>query len=154
MSLQLFKEHDESFPIRNISNVVAIFRKELAKNEPDLLLLSLVVGAIENIMTSNRSSAQVENLQTCDTVIDFDSIVMNFDSDQLLLTNVDLHIVEALYTKFYSIVKGSVDLSKFRRGYANQKLVEKVSDVILSSLTKNYSKEKSHLQSIYSYLTG
>lgn len=154
MSLPLFKEHDESFPIRSIANVVAIFRKELAKNEPDLLLLSLVVGAIECTMTSKQLFPHVDREQTRDTVIEFNPTVMHYSSDRLLLINVDLHNVEELYAKFYSIVKDSVDLSKFQSEYASQKLIETVSEVILSPLTNNYSKGKSHLQSIYSFLTG
>lgn len=145
MSLVIFKEHEASFPIRNIANVVAVFRKELAKNEPDLLLLSLVVGVIENTMTQ---------VKPCVRLMDVVSTEFYMDSDKILLPDVDLHVVKTLYEKFYSIVQSNVDLANFQEGFASRELVEKVSDVILNNLTKRYNKDKAHLQSIYSYLTG
>lgn len=148
---KLFKEHSESFPIRDIPTVVAVFRRELAKKEPDLLLLSLVAGAIENTMTSVRPTA-VET----DPVTNTTETNLNFDQMPLKLPDIELHIIEALYTKFHSIVKSGVDPMKFdnRDGYANRELVKKVSDVIWNTLTRSYYKDRAHLQSMYSYLTG
>ena len=38
--------------------------------------------------------------------------------------------------------------------YATRELVKRVSDVIWNSLTRSYYKDRAHLQSVYSYLTG
>ncbi|CAH1724423.1 unnamed protein product [Aphis gossypii] len=149
MSLKVFKEHAELFPIRDVPAVVAVFRRELEKKEPDLLLLSLVAGAIENTMTSVRPTTEVSVAVTTET---------NFDFDQapLRLPDVELHIVEALYTKFYSVIKSSIDPLHFdeRDGHASRELVKRVSDVIWNTLTRSYYKDRAHLQSMYSYLTG
>lgn len=149
MPLKIFKEHAESFPISDIPSAVAVFRKELEKKEPDLLLLSLVAGAIENTMTCFRPTNEATVAVTAETSYDLDQA-------PLRLPDVELHIIEALYTKFYSIIKGSVDPSQFdeRDGHASRELVKKVSDVIWNTLTRSYYKDRAHLQSMYSYLTG
>jgi len=149
MSLKVFKEHAELFPIRDIPAVVAVFRRELEKKEPDLLLLSLVAGAIENTMTSVRPTTEVPVAVTAETNFDFDQV-------PLKLPDIELHIVEALYTKFYSVIKSSIDPLHFneRDGHASRELVKRVSDVIWNTLTRSYYKDRAHLQSMYSYLTG
>jgi len=149
MSLKVFKEHAELFPIRDVPAVVAVFRRELEKKEPDLLLLSLVAGAIENTMTSVRPTTEVPVAVTAETNFDFDQV-------PLRLPDVELHIVEALYTKFYSVIKSSIDPLNFneRDGHASRELVKRVSDVIWNTLTRSYYKDRAHLQSMYSYLTG
>lgn len=149
MSLKVFKEHAESFPIRDIPTVVAVFRRELDKKEPDLLLLSLVAGAIENTMTCVRPTVEVPVAVSAETNCDLDEM-------PLRLPDIDLHIVEALYAKFYSVIKGSVDPLQFDKchGYASRELVKRVSDVIWNTLTRSYYKDRAHLQSMYSYLTG
>lgn len=149
MPLKIFKEHAESFPISDIPAAVAVFRRELDKKEPDLLLLSLVAGAIENTMTCVRPTVEVPIAVTNDTSFDLDEV-------PLRLPDVELHIIEALYTKFYSVIKSSVDPTQFheRDGHASRELVKRVSDVIWNTLTRSYYKDRAHLQSMYSYLTG
>ncbi|KAL5239795.1 hypothetical protein ACI65C_007205 [Semiaphis heraclei] len=149
MSLKVFKDHAELFPIRDIPAVVEVFRRELEKKEPDLLLLSLVAGAIENTMTCVRPTTEVPVVVSAETNF-------NIDPVPLRLPDVELHIVEALYTKFYSVIKSSVDPLHFddRDGHASRELVKKVSDVIWNTLTRSYYKDRAHLQSMYSYLTG
>jgi len=126
---------------------VAVFRRELAKKEPDLLLLSLVAGAIENTMTCVRPCVEVPVVVSAETDIDFDHV-------PLRLPDVELHIVEALYTKFYSVIKSSVDPLQFDEARTTRELVKRVSDVIWNTLTRSYYKDRAHLQSMYSYLTG
>ena len=86
---------------------------------------------------------------------------------------VELHIVEALCAKFESIIKGYCDLSLFRcfaplnisinihtchnsrtGRFASRDLVKRVSDIVWNTLTKSQYRDRAHLQSIYSYLTG
>ena len=68
---------------------------------------------------------------------------------------VEVHIVEALCAKFESVIKGYCDLSVFKEGqYATRSLVKRVSDIIWNTLSKAQYKDRAHLQSIYSYLTG
>lgn len=107
--------------------------------EPNLSLLSIVLGVIENILTVNRNVPPdidtSKSLEPIFPVIEFPTI-------------------EALYNKFTTIVKSSVDLTEHKSEYATRELVKKVSDVIWSSLTRSYYKDRAHLQSLYSFLTG
>ncbi|XP_033230482.1 menin [Belonocnema kinseyi] len=135
-----FREEDKAlFPIQSISSIVQIFQNQLENSsEPDLVLLSILVGAVENSLTCNRASASQ------------DSTVY----DEPKLPAVEFEIAEALYTKFQAVIKGAVDLSVFDSKYATRELVKKVSDVIWNSLTRSYYKDRAHLQSLYSYLTA
>ncbi|XP_076273320.1 menin 1 isoform X2 [Rhynchophorus ferrugineus] len=125
------------FPIKNINTVVKLFTNQLQGcNEPDLALLSIVTGLIENQLTSRSNAIQLS-----------DSPEAN------ILPRFELDTVENLYKKFHLIITSSVENNK-TKGYATRELVKKVSDVIWNSLTRSYYKDRAHLQSLYSYLTG
>lgn len=131
------KQH---FPLQNIQDVVDLF-KDLLENTPEtnLALLSIVLGTIEHALTMNRTlSTHIDSSKTL----------------QPIFPVVELSTVEALYTKFVTLVKSSVDLSVYPTDRTTRELVKKVSDVIWSSLTRSYYKDKAHLQSLYSFLTG
>ena len=136
-----FRDADKQhFPLQNIQDVVDLFRDHLEKcAQPNLSLLSIVLGAIENTLTVNRAIPQ-----DIDTSKNLEPI----------FPVIELSTVEALQCKFVSHVKGSVDLSQYTSGYATRDLVKRVSDVIWGSLTRTYYKDRAHLQSLYSFLTG
>ncbi|XP_064490117.1 menin-like isoform X2 [Ornithodoros turicata] len=128
------------FPLRKIDDVVEFFRSQLENNdEPDLALLSIVTGNIENSMTSHRSH----------NVDDLSDIKCSFPE-------VGFGPIEALYVKFVCQIKGSIDLTLLENAgpTGSRELVKRVSDVIWSSLTRSYYKDRPHLQSLFSYLTG
>ncbi|XP_044732761.1 menin isoform X2 [Chrysoperla carnea] len=138
----IIRDNDRTlFPIKNISSVLDIFKNQLENSpEPDLALLSIIVGAVENSLTCNRGSANLELYQPMDSSS---------------LPTLELHIADALYTKFHSLIKSSVDMTKYKnKSYASREIVKRVSDVIWNSLTRSYYKDRAHLQSLYSYLTG
>lgn len=133
------------FPIKNVSSVVEIFKKQLeGGGEPDLALLSIIVGAVENSLTCNRTGCTTAGGE-------YESV-----DAAAGLPPFELHIAEALYNKFHNLVKGSVDISVYGGAdkYATRELVKRVSDVVWNSLTRSYYKDRAHLQSLYSYLTG
>ena len=134
---ELEKQH---FPLQRTQDVVDLFKEQLNKNENvNLSLLSIVLGTIENALTVSRSHATSR------------------DADQALepiFPIVEWDTVNDLYTKFVTIVKSSVDLSKYPDKFATRELVKRVSDVIWGGLTRAFYKDKAHLQSLYSFLTG
>lgn len=136
-----FREREKRyFPLQNIQSVVNLFRDQLENSDnPNLALLSIVLGVIENTLTVNRAISQA-----VDTAKNLEPI----------FPVVELSTVDALYQKFVAQVRGSVDLTLYSGKYASRELVKKVSDVIWNSLTRSYCKDKAHLQSLYSYLTG
>lgn len=133
-----------SFPVDGVRRLIELFEKQLS-GEPDLALLSIVVGAIENSLTEPRT-AQVEQAEH----VHGDKLVtVGFPQ----ITYEDVH---ALYDKFVGIVRGALGSEARTKTsqHATRTLVKRVSDVIWNSLTRSYYKDRAHLQSLYSYLTG
>ncbi|OWF51452.1 menin-like [Mizuhopecten yessoensis] len=136
-----FRENEKQhFPLQSIQDVVDLFRDQLTgSDEPNLPLLSIVLGAIENVLTVNRSlPGEIDHSKTLEPIFPV----------------IELETVEALYEKFVTHVKRSIDLTKFCGEVATRELVKLVSDVIWSSLMRSFYKDKAHLQSLYSFLTG
>lgn len=134
-----FRDKDKAlFPIKNVSSVIKLFRNQLECTlEPDLSLLSIVAGCIENSLTSRCNAT----LQICEPI------------DHNGLPTLEVETVESLYKKFHTIIKSAVEKNK-TNSFATREVVKKVSDVIWNSLTRSYYKDRAHLQSLYSYLTG
>ncbi|XP_014212070.1 menin [Copidosoma floridanum] len=136
--VSLLEEDKGVFPITNISSVVQIFQNQLETcAEPDLALLSILVGAVENTLTCNRNFVTEEAAAY----------------DEPKLPPVELGMIETMYSKFSSVIKNSVDLKVYNTKYATRELVKRVSDVIWNSLSRSYYKDRAHLQSLYCYLT-
>ncbi|XP_066252081.1 menin isoform X1 [Euwallacea similis] len=136
--MAVFRDVDKAlFPLKDIKAVVKLFAGQLqGPNEPDLTLLSIVTGVIENQLTSRSYVGQ------------------NSDSPETnVLPLFELDTIENLYKKFHLIIKSAVEPNKAKT-YATRELVKRVSDVIWNSLTRSYYKDKAHLQSLFSFLTG
>ena len=134
-----FEREKQHFPLQKIEDVIDIFKCQLKeKDNVNLSLLSIILGTIENALTVNRalSASKIDNsLEPIFPIIQWETI-------------------EALYTKFVTHVKSYVDLSQYPDKFTNRDLVKKVSDVIWGSLTRGHYKDRAHLQSLYSFLTG
>jgi len=161
------KEDRKHFPLRSTDAVVALFREHLAdRKEPNLTLLSVVLGALENSLTSNRGqtsrdrsgSQKVESdLLAAEAVEPASSVSSISKLNKRCSTGLpalQLSVVEALYEHFVTIVKGSVDLSSHTEKYSCASLVKKVSDVIWGALTRTFYKDRAHLQTVFTLLTG
>lgn len=135
-----FQDIDKAlFPINNINSVIQLFKNQLENAyEPDLALLSIIAGVIENSLTCRSNAA----LQVCEPV------------EQYSLPILELETIETFYNKFHTIIKGAIEPNTKAKSYATRELVKKVSDVIWNSLTRSYYKDRAHLQSLYSYLSG
>ncbi|XP_047240928.1 menin isoform X1 [Girardinichthys multiradiatus] len=136
------------FPLRGIDGVVQLFDAELRRSEPDLALLSLVLGFVEHFLAVNRvipinvPGVRFEPLEP--------------DCPTSCFPTVELGMISALYERFTAQIRGAVDLSQFRRttGGSSRELVKKVSDVIWNSLSRSYFKDRAHIQSLFSLITG
>lgn len=146
----LHSAQKKHFPLRGIDGVVQLFRAELQKAEPDLALLSLVLGFVEHFLAVNRvipvnvPGVRFEPLEP--------------DRPTSCFPTVELGTISALYERFTAQIRGAVDLSLFRRASAasgsDRELVKKVSDVIWNSLSRSYFKDRAHIQSLFSLITG
>ncbi|TRY58708.1 hypothetical protein DNTS_001261 [Danionella cerebrum] len=136
------------FPLRGIDGVVKLFETELKSPEPDLSLLSLVLGFVEHFLAVNRVvPINVPGVR-------FEPL--NPDSPNSCFPTVELNLISALYERFLAQIRGAVDLSQFRKpaGVSSRELVKKVSDVIWNSLSRSYFKDRAHIQSLFSLITG
>ena len=134
------------WPLKNSDEIIKLFKTQLENEdaEPDLTLLSIVVGLYENTLCS----------QNLDATLSFPDI----QHDQ----------VEILYKKFQTIIAiaeplpAQVNKSKTRSApsispketkYATREIIKRVSDIIWNSLLRSTYKDRAHLQSLYSYLS-
>uniref|UniRef100_A0A8C9VZG7 Menin n=1 Tax=Scleropages formosus TaxID=113540 RepID=A0A8C9VZG7_SCLFO len=136
------------FPLRGIDGVLQLFDAELRKPEPDLALLSLVLGFVEHFLAVNRVvPANVPG-------VTFEPLEPGCPSS--CFPTVELGLIAALHERFTAQIRGAVDLSQYRRpsGGSSRELVKKVSDVIWNSLSRSYFKDRAHIQSLFSLITG
>ncbi|KAF3836757.1 hypothetical protein F7725_004221 [Dissostichus mawsoni] len=120
----LHSTQKKHFPLRGIDGVVQLFDSELHKPEPDLALLSLVLGFVEHFLAVNRvvpinvPGVRFEPLEA--------------DCPNSCFPTVELGMISALYERFTAQIRGAVDLSQYRRtgSGSSRELVKKVSDVL------------------------
>ncbi|XP_069738726.1 menin [Phaenicophaeus curvirostris] len=138
------------FPLRSVGAVVRLFEAELRQPEPDLVLLSLVLGFVEHFLAVNRV------LPTNVPGISFEARPGPEPHTLAYFPVAELSIVAALYARFTAQIRGAVDLSLYPRpdGFSSRELVKKVSDVIWNSLSRSYFKDRAHIQSLFSFITG
>jgi len=149
----LSSEERKLFPLKTVSSVVTLVQSILKRtNEPDLALISIILGYIENTLTCNH----VHTVGTKSSIISDDGEkCVTSTAKGCDFPEVELNVIEALYTKFKAIIKSSIDLTQYGcPTYATREIVKKVSDIIWNTLTRSYYKDRAHLQSLYSYLTG
>ena len=162
------------FPLKTVGDVLKLFEYELNKVETNLAMLSIIAGEIENSMTSCRPLVKDDvpgDLEKCSDTINHSGEQKNADGD---LTNTNLPIepvlhwdlVHALYQKFESIIKSCCDVNilqaarsdkhsdQCERAKSIRSLIKHVADIVWNTLSKSQYKDRPHLQSIYSYLTG
>ena len=132
------------FPLDSTESVINLFKSQLENEEKnvDLTLISICLGYYENSLCNRENR---ENKCTFPTL--------------------DYGTFEELYKKFKSIViiaetqpsqtKGkskTVDSQDVK--LPTREKIKKISDVIWNSLLRSSYKDRVHLQSVYSYLTG
>lgn len=98
------------FPLRSIDDVVRLFAAELGREEPDLVLLSLVLGFVEHFLAVNRV------IPTNVPELTFQPSPAPDPPGGLTYFPVaDLSIIAALYARFTAQIRGAVDLSLYPR---------------------------------------
>jgi menin len=135
------------FPLVSFEGVIQLFKHQLdCKQDPDLSLLSLVFGYIENVLCNKEASSSANTKSF--PILDYDT-------------------VDGLYKKFKSIVaigetafqqtpvtKSKKKEESFEIKVPTREKIKKISDVIWHSLLRSSYKDRAHLQSVYSYLSG
>jgi len=123
------------FPLKTTDAVVELFEAQLSTGAPDLACLSLVLGALEVKMTSDGT-------------------------DDATFSQVNFTDLESLYQRFLTLLRRSIPANEIvscRHGavvVSSSDIVHKVSNVVWSCLGGSYHKDRAHIQSLYSLLTG
>ncbi|KAH8241865.1 hypothetical protein KR026_008016 [Drosophila bipectinata] len=146
------------FPLKSTADVVNLFRRALTSGiEPDLTLLSIVVGYIELSLTTGEAAAQAAQAAAAAAAAGDISQAGTGGNDVIMGNTVPFPVVTheliaGLYKKFQTILS-VVDKPKPHR-QATREVIKKVSDVIWNSLIRSSYKDRAHLQNLYSYLSG
>jgi len=141
------------FPIKSIGDVLKLFRHELTKDEPNLALLSVVVGFIEHSLAVGRTTTNTQQVDSAPQTGSSDSDYGVVEANTF--PELDWSIAKVLYKRFESHVIGSIDQSLCCASpYSDRALVKKVADVIWFSLSRSYKGVQAHLQSLFSYITA
>lgn len=140
--MSAISEYKRYFPIDSLQKVCSIFEEQLRSDKKaDLALFSIIVGAVENNLTNVKNNDKDVNLAAKKFV------KMKFPS-------VEWDEVRSLHDRFVSLMRSGVDTKLLSGTFATRDLVKRVADVVWNSLTRSYYKDRAHLQSIYSFLTG
>ncbi|KAH8271918.1 hypothetical protein KR044_010892 [Drosophila immigrans] len=135
------------FPLKSTGDVVNLFRRALTSAiEPDLTLLSIVVGYIELSLTTGEAA---QAAQAAQAALGAGDVIMGNSVPFPVVTH---ELIAGLYKKFQTILS-VVDKPKPHR-QATRDIIKKVSDVIWNSLIRSSYKDRAHLQNLYSYLSG
>lgn len=135
----------ELFPLNSPEKVIDLVKNQLSKpaDEVDITLISICCGFFENFFTKENQTNKT-----------------NFP-------NVEFHEIDELYKKFKTIVSSAEAAITPQANPKAKKVAEsqepkiptrekikKISDTIWHSLLRQNAKDRCHLQSVYSYLTG
>ncbi|XP_023324645.1 menin, partial [Eurytemora carolleeae] len=150
------READQAlFPLVNVGRVVQLFRQQLCgKEQPDLVLLSIVAGAVEHSLTASRATSP--KLQKDSGSDDEYEVEETADVCNLKLEPAISYVqVSALYQKYIAVIKGYCDLSLFPDAgeFATKDLIKRVSDILWNTLSKDKIKDRTHISNIFSYVT-
>ncbi|SPP81465.1 menin [Drosophila guanche] len=140
------------FPLKSTADVVNLFRRALTSGiEPDLTLLSIVVGYIELSLTTGEAASQAAAAAAAMTqaATGGSDVIMGNSVPFPVVTH---ELIAGLYKKFQTILS-VVEKPKPHR-QATREIIKKVSDVIWNSLIRSSYKDRAHLQNLYSYLSG
>lgn len=154
------------FPLKSIDDVVRLFRQHLeATADPDLTLLSILTGMIENTLTSKCAISTPPSADTPNTCPAADASPNHSPPTPDTFSTfpiIDLACVTTLYDKFQVILSladadntdSDISSTTAEPKYATRELIKKVSDIVWNSLIRSTYKDRAHLQSLYSYLAG
>ena len=148
------------FPLKCIRDVIGLFDEQLnSTTEPNLTLLSIVLGTVENMLTIRPNRNHYHHNDNHNDIDNYKNNTYPYEGDHNdnhnVFPTIELSTIESLYNKFRAHVVGTIDLTIYdRQSTSDQHLIKNISDVIWNSLARNYYKDRAHLQYLFSYLTG
>lgn len=137
------------FPLNSTESVINLFKNQLAQNENevDITLISLCLGYFENAFCKLENP----NKNTFPT-LDFEELDELYKKFKSIVSIAETSTTSAHQSQSKS-KKNAENLSQEPK-VATREKIKKISDVIWHSLLRSSYKDRCHLQSVFSYLTG
>lgn len=141
------------FPLTCVDDVVNLFRDQLTSGfQPNLTLLSIVLGVVEHSLTVSRPLEKTPRGRPSDK-INLEGIDRDEKENQSI-PPVKLEDIRVLFEVFVKLVIDFVDIKGVPPKYTSAQLLKKVSDLLWNNLTKTFYKDKGHLQFLYTLFKG
>lgn len=157
------------FPLNSIEAVVALFRHmvlEAKHTPPNLALVSIMLGFFETeTYLQQQQQASKEASEGSDgPVKDGGEEEKDEEKKEVLNEEAEIPVLtfqraQDLYQQFVSLVTdqlaefcGSAESDEKKA--ASREMIKAISDLLWKQLFRNYQKEKTHIQFLYSFLTG
>ena len=165
MEFSIKERSKQTFPLKHIKDVVNLFEAELTEpEEPDLVLLSIVMGSLETALTTIKDTPLKEH----ETDISAPTDLNNEKEEDADFPVLSLPLVENLWNQFVNQVKNInfeeenefedrplIELTHSKdQEFASESQVKKIANSIWNTLSRAYYKDKPHLQTLFSYLIG
>lgn len=132
------------FPLNSQADTVRLFASELDKTDPNLLLLSLVAGAIET--SCCVCSASGANAWKASAGVGLREAFP-----------LEISHIEEMYRRFLAELKTAVPPSvveKNEKGYTQRSVIKMVADFVWKPLSRSFHKDRPHIQTVYSFMTS
>ena len=149
-SLLNLKQHSHLFPINSSNDAVKCLKALISPvdGEPDLTLISLVLGALENALAEADSLGQESEDPK--------------SSDERTFPTIRFEAMKSLYHKFHQNLKtqtpsnSSIQNEDTSESQCSSRRAEVrlVADKVWIQLARSYRKDKLRMQYLYSLLTG
>lgn len=136
--------YKDLFPLVSFESVINLFKNQLDRKEDcNLSLLSICLGFVENVLCKNETPNEKSF-----PVLDFETVEELYKKFKSIVAIAETGLQQPPNTK--SKKKEEIRISK----EPTREKIKKISDVIWNSLLRSSYKDRAHLQSVYSYLTG
>lgn len=142
------------FPLKSQDDVVKLFASELDKREPNLLLLSLIAGAIETAFCRICACPAADRQGSAGNRTWPQPVGSGPGWDPFLL---ERSVVEGLYGKFSAELRDCVPPSaviKSPGGFTERASIRVVADFVWKPLSRSFHKDRPHIQTVYSFMTA
>lgn len=124
---------EKYFPIKDVNDLVKIFKYEAEKVNPKLAYLSIILGWFENQLTQQKNKTA---------------------SYKDIFPIYEWHDFNKLCEEYHNLVVSKFPNPDILRELDEQAAIKEVSDFIWHHLSKAFFKDKFHIQSVFSFLTG
>lgn len=144
----MIDSREHLFPIDSLDSLVNFIKNEADQQEPCLALASIVLGYYENALTSKRRSSysppilegEAESPKS-DTKAQFP--ILKFSD------------VVGLLNTFKSLISepSVIAITESNKG-ASREAISAIADAIWNTLSQKFSRDKPHIQFLYSFCTS